>query len=442
MAFIEYNGVINGDRLSPVLLYDRDKEFGKDESLYYPPCSTVLGLNTYRKYQIAMKFYNPLTCPVSIDDIQLMMCPVYSRTGVKYYNDTVLSSIPASSLQVQVRAFTNVIEANNAVVFKHAATSHPVQLPKLSSPNACYQYVDGSSNPNGYDTQFGSIGVYWGDANGRCMFPQIISFSNLVVQAQSDCYFIFDVLNPSDANGGFAIWNTEDFRAVNFNTLKSSGILKRVNGKWEVAKIYKRQGGSWVSQFMPDYVRDNIHSFYPYDPNGTPDEPVPPAPPTPSVPDVLFDGTRWYIPVTVNNHPTYSYVIYRNNSEDRGETFVQEDKGKGPEFSIDLTGVTYLKFNTYLHAWNSVDGYSEATITIKVGSKSESVKFYSASWGSGQTAEYKQTQDIVIDTRDLSGVQNVSVVVGNYVGGGSHPEDCGYNCHTETKFNRIEAGKS
>ena len=438
----QYDGVINGDRLSPVLLYDITKPFGDDSALFYPVGSIILGLNRPRKYQIAMKFYNPLTCPISIDDIQLMMCPVYSSTGIKYYNDDVISSVPASSSQIQVRAFTNVVEADNALVFKHAATSNLIPLAKLSYPNCCYEYVDGRSNPNSYYNPFGSVGVYWGDAHGRCLSLKKITFENLIVQAQSSCYFIFDVVNPSDGNGGFAIWGTEDFRAVNFNTVKSSGILKRVNGKWEVAKIYKREGGTWTSKFMPEYIRDDVEAFYPYEPNGTPDEPTPPTPPSPEVPDVIFDGTTWHVPVTVNNQPTLSYLVYSNNSQGEAVQDIQTDKGKGPEFSIDLTTVKYLKFNTYLHAWNSVDGYSQATITIQVGSKSEKVTFYSASWGSGQSAEYKQTLDIVVDTSGLSGVTNVSVNVGDYVGGGSHPEEHGYNCWTETKINRIEAGKN
>lgn len=437
----QYDGVINGDRLSPVLLHDITKPFGDDSALFYPVGSIILGLNRPRKYQIAMKFYNPLTCPISIDDIQLMMCPVYSSTGIKYYNDDVISSVPASSSQIQVRAFTNVVEADNALVFKHAATSNLIPLAKLSYPNCCYEYVDGRSNPNSYYNPFGSVGVYWGDAHGRCLSLKKITFENLIVQAQSSCYFIFDVVNPSDGNGGFAIWGTEDFRAVNFNTVKSSGILKRVNGKWEVAKIYKRERGTWTSKFMPGYMRDDVEAFYPYEPNGTPDEPVPPTP-SPGVPDVIFDGTTWHVPVTVNNQPTLSYLVYSNNSQGVGENHIKTDKGKGPTFSIDLTTVKYLKFNTYLHAWNSVDGYSQATITIQVGSKSEKVTFYSASWESGQSAEYKQTFDIVVDTSGLSGVTNVSVNVGDYVGGGSHPEEHGYNCWTETKINRIEAGKN
>ena len=437
----QYDGVINGDRLSPVLLHDITKPFGDDSALFYPVGSIILGLNRPRKYQIAMKFYNPLTCPISIDDIQLMMCPVYSSTGIKYYNDDVISSVPASSSQIQVRAFTNVVESDNELVFKHAATSNLIPLAKLSYPNCCYEYVDGRSNPNSYYNPFGSVGVYWGDAHGRCLSLKKITFENLIVQAQSSCYFIFDVVNPSDGNGGFAIWGTEDFRAVNFNTVKSSGILKRVNGKWEVAKIYKREGGTWTSKFMPGYMRDDVEAFYPYEPNGTPDEPVPPTP-SPGVPDVIFDGTTWHVPVTVNNQPTLSYLVYSNNSQGVGENHIKTDKGKGPTFSIDLTTVKYLKFNTYLHAWNSADGYSQATITIQVGSKSEKVTFYSASWGSGQSAEYKQTFDIVVDTSGLSGVTNVSVNVGDYVGGGAHPEEHGYNCWTETKINRIEAGKN
>lgn len=437
----QYDGVINGDRLSPVLLHDITKPFGDDSALFYPVGSIILGLNRPRKYQIAMKFYNPLTCPISIDDIQLMMCPVYSSTSIKYYNDDVISSLPASSLQIQVRAFTNVVEADNALVFKHAATSNLIPLAKLSYPNCCYEYVDGRSNPNSYYNPFGSVGVYWGDAHGRCLSLKKITFENLIVQAQSSCYFIFDAVNPSDGDGGFAIWGTEDFRAVNFNTVKSSGILKRVNGKWEVAKIYKREGGTWTSKFMPGYMRDDIEAFYPYEPNGTPDEPVPPTP-SPGVPDVIFDGTTWHVPVTVNNQPTLSYLVYSNNSQGVGENHIKTDKGKGPTFSIDLTTVKYLKFNTYLHAWNSADGYSQATVTIQVGSKSEKVTFYSASWESGQSAEYKQTFDIVVDTSGLSGVTNVSVNVGDYVGGGAHPEEHGYNCWTETKINRIEAGKN
>ena len=438
----QYDGVINGDRLSPVLLYDITKPFGDDSSLFYPVGSIILGLNRPRKYQIAMKFYNPLTCPVSIDDIQLMMCPVYSSTGIKYYNDDVIHSVPASSLQIQVRAFTNVVEDNNTLVFKHAATSNLIPLSKLSYPNCCYEYVDGRSNPDSYYNPFGSVGVYWGDTHGRCLSPKKITFENLIVQAQSSCYFLFDAVAPSDSDGGFAIWGTEDFRAVNFNTVKSSGVLKRVNGKWEVAKIYKREGETWKSKFMPGYMRDDIEAFYPYEPNGTPDEPTPPTPPTPEVPDGIFDGTTWYVPVTVNNQPTYSYLVYGKNNQAVGENDIRVDKGKGPEFSIDLTNVKYLKFNTYLHAWNSIDGYSQATITIQVGSKAEKVTFYSASWGSGQTAESKQTLDIVVDTSDLSGVTDVSVTVGDYVGGGANLQSWRYNCHTETKLNRIEAGRN
>ena len=189
-------------------------------------------------------------------------------------------------------------------------------------------------------------------------------------------------------------------------------------------------------------MRDDVEAFYPYEPNGTPDEPTPPTPPTPEVPDVIFDGTTWYVPVTVNNQPTYSYLVYGKNNQGVGENDIREDKGKGPEFSIDLTNVKYLKFNTYLHAWNSIDGYSQATITIQVGSKAEKVTFYSASWGSQQTAESKQTLDIVVDTSDLSGVTDVSVTVGDYVGGGANLQSWRYNCYTETKLNRIEAGRN
>lgn len=430
----QYDGKVKGDRLSALLLYDTTKAMN-DSAMLYCPFPIGLGINTGHRYVLAFKFYNPLPCPVYIDDIQLMLCSAYATSSLKYYTDEVLTNVPASKEIVRVYAYTNVVSTNNTLQFKEADVSNAVELPAQTSPNSCYQYVNGATNPNGYDTQFGSLGVY-STSNVQCLSAKKFTFSKLVVQSQTACYFLVKAASYTNAAGGLALWAPEDFRAINMHTTKSNGILKRVNGIWQVATIYKRQNGRWVKKQLPKIEEDTLTAFYPYDNQSTPtDEPTPP--PAPAVPDILYDGVNWYVDVTLNNHPTYSYVTYTNSP---GQTFIQTDQGKSIEFLIDVTTLKELVFTTWFNAWASYDGYSEATMKITCGTASKSVTFNTGPIPNPNPS-LTTIKDIIVDVNSLSGTQHVSVVVGDYKGGGCHPESEVYLCYTQTKVQYVKAVK-
>ena len=258
MALTRYDGLIQGDRLSPVLLYDAGTDLSTEEGVYLAPRPIVLGLNTTRKYKLAMKFHNPLSCPVVINDIQLLMCPVLANGAVRYYNYTTLSGLPASSVSVRVDAYTTVIGENDVEVFEKAASSELIQLNALSATNASYQYIAGSTHSSGYDTQFGSLGLFGNDTEKR-LNPVTASFGNsLIIQPRKGCYFIFEVEECSNDSGGFAISAPVDYRAVNMNTVKSSGIMIRDNARWQPSTLHRRVNGEWVHEEMPSFVRDEV----------------------------------------------------------------------------------------------------------------------------------------------------------------------------------------
>lgn len=258
MALTLYDGLIQGDRLSPVLLYDTTTDLSTEEGVYLAPRPIVLGLNTTRKYKPAIKFYNPLSCPVVINDIQLLMCPVLANSAVRYYDDTTLSSIPASDVSVRVDAYTTIIGENDVEVFEKAASSELIVLNALSGTNASYQYIAGTTHSSGYDTQFGSLGVYYNDSEKR-LNPATISFgNNLIVQPRKGCYFLFEVEECSTDSGGFAISAPVDYRAVNMNTVKSSGIMIRNDARWQPSTLHRRINGEWVHEEMPGFVRDEL----------------------------------------------------------------------------------------------------------------------------------------------------------------------------------------
>lgn len=263
-----YDGAVKGDRLSSLLLFDITKEKNEDSSYLTCPFPISIGLNTIRSYKLALKFHNPLTQPVIFKDFQVLACPIYTQNHIMYYTNEVLDEIPSSSLNLSVHAFTNDITENNELEFKEVDVSNEVEIQQTLKENACYQYIDQETTEEDYDTPFGSLGVYYGDDDNRCLTPVTFNFDNLVVQPESDCYFIFESSEFTNENGGFAIQATEDFRSINIVPEKSGGIFKRLAGIWRHGKMYFRTGSQWVSDELPGCHSNNITTFYPYDKDG------------------------------------------------------------------------------------------------------------------------------------------------------------------------------
>ena len=270
MALAAYNGTVKGDRLSDVLLHRKSQAIEDESGAFVAPSPIVLGLNSPMTYKIMMKFYNNLYCPIQFEDLQLLMCPVLSNTSLKYYEDTILPGIPASSVSIRVDAYTYVEHAGQSRQFELAARSNDISMNALARQNVSHQYIEGAADISGYNTQFGSLGLYYNDAQRR-LNPVTIRFNNLIILPMTHCYFVFEVVDCSNTLGGFAIAAREDERAINFSTIKSSGILKNQNGKWEPASFYRRQSGVWVKDNMPSYQRDTLQLTNPYNPNGTPE---------------------------------------------------------------------------------------------------------------------------------------------------------------------------
>lgn len=262
---IEYNGRAKGDRLSTIILYDKEKAMNNYSHHLVFEYPIAFGINNTDKYKIGVMFRNILNTPVRVTSIKLLACPIYTSKEVLYYDDTILQNIPASSLTLRAHAYTNATE-NEVPTFKEVDVSSGVELNELTEENACYQFIDGNTSTTDYQTQFGSLGVYYDDE--RCMKSVTFSFTNLVVEKTSECYFIFEGENYSNELGGFAVQLSQDFRAINYNTERSGGIKKMIDGIWKTCKLYFRKENKWVADEIPEAHEDNIETFYPYDVNG------------------------------------------------------------------------------------------------------------------------------------------------------------------------------
>lgn len=438
MALTKYTGVVNGDKLSPLLLYNIDASLNEDISYSVAPNTITLGLNTPEKYKIAIKLFNTLPCPICVDDIQVLMCPVYSTKPVKYYNDSVLSSIPASEVVIQVKAYTEVIGEENVKSFELADTSDEITLSELSGVNVSHQYIAGEADSNGYDSQFGSLGVYYNDADKR-LNPTTVSFDNLIVQAYSSCYFIFEVVSSTNASGGFAVSATEDMRAINFRSYKSSGVMKRRDNKWEPTSIHLRENNKWTHQTLPGYIRDTLSIRYPYNPDGTPDSEVEPEiPETPDVPTVVFDGTNWYIDNVTSNDVTMDWYGVASSSNHNSNINVITNNYQGPIFSLDVTNLSSISVTATVQSATSIDGASSTDLIMNVGNTSvrETVSINKA--GTLEAGSTTKTVKLSVDTSDMSGVQTISIKIGNYWGTGANIANYSYNCTGNATVLKIE----
>lgn len=441
MALQSYDGSVKGDRLSPVLLHDISKQIGDESGLYLAPNPIVLGLNSPNTYKVVLKFYNPLTCPIILNDIQLLMCPVLAQSPVKYYNDNILSSIPASTVSIRVDAYTNVVKADNVENFELAASSNTIELSALSTSNASHQHISGLTDAQGYKTQFGSLGVFYNDSAKR-LNPVTIAFSDgLVLQSRKSCYFVFEVVSSSNNSGGFAVSAPVDFRAVNFTTTKSSGVLKRISNIWRSESLYRRINGQWVKDVLPSYVRDVLSIFYPYNPNGTPEEPEPPEPG--DIPDVLYDGANWYISTIISDNVEMNWYGVAGLHDDTGERYltIVTDNSQGPKFTLDVTEISQVRVSAYLVAGASTDGYSEMQFAVSVSNITEKQKVVVNKLNSMESGSVSKSCELVVNTSTLSGVQTISMNIGDYDGTGSNLAHYRYNCTGSARVLKIEVVK-
>lgn len=434
MAMNKYSGIINGDKLSPVLLYHVNSLVDSDNSYSIAPNPIVLGLNTSNTFKIAIKFFNTLSCPVNVDDIQVLMCPVFANKPVKYYDDSKLSTIPASKVVLQVKAYTDVVGVNNINSFELADISNQITLNALSSVNSSNKYVAGDADANGYDTQFGSLGVYFNDSLKR-LNPVKISFNDLVVQSYSSCYFIFEVVECTNSSGGFAISASEDTRAFNFNTCKSSGIMKRENSRWQPSTIYKRENNRWVHQVIPRYIRDELSIKYPYDPNSRAEGE--PEIVEPSAPTVIYNGSTWSIPV-VSNKVEMSWFGLASSSRHDNDINIMENNSQGPKFNVDVSTISKLKVTANISVTASIDGATSTSIALQLGSEIVKENVAVNMMGTMEAGTKSKTVTLEIDTSQLTGTLLASIYLTDHYGDGANLAHYSYNCNGYGTVTKIE----
>lgn len=433
-TLLPYQGIIQGDRLSKLLLYRIGQPESEDASYSIAPSPIVLGLNNPTKYKVAMKMHNSLSCPIQVDDMQLLMCPVYANKKVRYYDGTTLSSIPASNVNVVVRAYTTKLDANNEYAFGLVDTSDEISLSKLSSVNCSHKYVAGETDTSEMFTQFGSHGVYFNDEQKR-LNPKVITFHKLVIPEYSDCYLIFEVTSSDNASGGFAVCATDDMRAVNFKSNKSSGVMKRISDVWEPARMYLRENNEWTHQVIPGYVRDILTISYPYTGGQTSGG----GSNTPSTtPSVIFDGTKWNITDITSDKVTMDWYGVASKSNNGSSVRVMTNNRQGPLFIIDVTSVSKVKVTAIITASASIDGASSMSLYTTVGTQTAKKGVGVNMGGTLQAGSKSETAIIEVDTSTLTGLQTVTIHIGDYSGTGANLANYSYNCSGNAQVLKIE----